>query len=888
MITRNIRRLLSLATMSALLAGALTPFGPLSAPTAQAAESASAVKEVVSSYDYTAVLMTDGTVWVWGDQSSIALGDYDYDSPTQVRGLPPISDLAGGDDHLLALASNGDVYGWGDNSSGELGLGDYHTRHQPTYILSGAKAISAGLGHSLVLRLDGTVWAWGLGSQGQLGNGQASSGYYSNVPQQVLVGAGEVLTDIAQISAGYDFSFAVKADGSVYGWGNNRYGQLGNGSTSRSAYATLIPGLTLDTSPESKDRLYASASSGYAFATVGGAVYGWGDAGNGSYPYGFGLNGSTQGPAICSGYDDWGYSYSEYCYTAPTKFESLPEIASIASGSLHTLFVSVTGAVYGAGEGGAGALTDDLVTNGEYASYDPEVLPDPALSNVAAVFAGNESSFAVTADGKLYAWGIGDLPPPLPESSVFQPTEVASFSNTASVVHVSVRDAVTNAPLTGPGVSATLSYESEDDGTYTALPVWDGAMQRYSFYNLHPNRTHRLTVSYSGGSETYYQVTREVSVGTGAVSVTASLTPRWFPTGLSFSDENPNPQTIEGYAELSVEGFASDLEYRLFFADAAGSKIGDAIGRSNYPTIKVAPTPIPSGAAGLKVEVFKRSSNVTATAPFTLLLTDDPNGVPVPVFTDLDPAENAISARIEWSNPANTSHFAKYEIYKRVRVGEGWDFTDVVLRSYDKSGNTFVYTGDNNGDGTIDETFAAGSLLLLRMTDEAGNATESFEIRVHDDISGASNRTYTPASLPVADDVWLADTDADAGEIGGRLSWRPRDTHLYNGYTIYFVDASGGRVKPFLKLGGAHTFYVDIPQNTVLPEGASGVGVFARSNARGPRRAFLLRRRPEGSQHRRRIQFRRDVEAAEHRPSRSVLPERGRSADRQSDRDARS
>src|SRR2546428_613650 len=87
---------------------------------------------------------------------------------------------------------------------------------------SNAQKIAAGNYHSLALKSDGTVWAWGMNLYGQLGDGTNTG---SNVPVQV-----SSLTGIIAIGGGYGHSLALKSDGTVWAWGYNSTGQLGNGT----------------------------------------------------------------------------------------------------------------------------------------------------------------------------------------------------------------------------------------------------------------------------------------------------------------------------------------------------------------------------------------------------------------------------------------------------------------------------------------------------------------------------------------------------------------------------------------------------------------------------------------------------------------------------------
>lgn len=96
--------------------------------------------------------------------------------------------------------------------------------------------VSGGALHSLALRADGTVWAWGNNDYGQLGDGTTSNGYY---PVRV-----SGLTGVTQVAGGSQHALAVKSDGTVWAWGNNIYGQLGDGTKTSSYTPVQVTGLT--------------------------------------------------------------------------------------------------------------------------------------------------------------------------------------------------------------------------------------------------------------------------------------------------------------------------------------------------------------------------------------------------------------------------------------------------------------------------------------------------------------------------------------------------------------------------------------------------------------------------------------------------------------------
>ena len=170
----------------------------------------------------------DGTVWAWGQNQYGRLGDgtdTSRSTPVQVSDLSGAVSVAGGISHSLAVKSDGTVWAWGQNSSGQLGDGTHTNRSTPVKVsnLSGVVSVAGGAYHSLALKDDGTVWAWGSDIYGQLGDGTDIN--YSATPVQVSNLSGAV-----SVAGGVYHSLAVKSDGTVWAWGYNDHGQLGDGT----------------------------------------------------------------------------------------------------------------------------------------------------------------------------------------------------------------------------------------------------------------------------------------------------------------------------------------------------------------------------------------------------------------------------------------------------------------------------------------------------------------------------------------------------------------------------------------------------------------------------------------------------------------------------------
>ncbi len=193
----------------------------------------SGVTQVAAGWGHGLALTSGGSVWAWGAGSAGELGDGSTAGspvPVQVPGPTGVTQIAAGDGFSVALTSDGSVWAWGDNQDGQLGDGSFTGSDVPVQVagLTGVTQIGAGTAFGLALRSDGTVWAWGAGRSGELGDGTTAD---STVPVQVTG-----LSRVTQIAAGGSFAMAARTQGfigtltSVWTWGDNQFGELGDGT----------------------------------------------------------------------------------------------------------------------------------------------------------------------------------------------------------------------------------------------------------------------------------------------------------------------------------------------------------------------------------------------------------------------------------------------------------------------------------------------------------------------------------------------------------------------------------------------------------------------------------------------------------------------------------
>ena len=226
-----------------------------------------------------------------------------------VTGISHVVALAAGGDHNLAVASDGSLYAWGSNGNGQLGVGTPVSGGPPTLTkvtlplgVGALKDVAAGANHSLALFEDantpgqGTVWAWGANDHGQASNVSAQTATNTDPvpgPRQVYAlnpgcsapaTAGNCiptpLVGVSAISAGNNHNIALKPDGTLWAWGDNTFGQLGNSTFGVAAnpFATQVLNIPLN-----PPVFAVAAGGGHSLAlarnpaTDARTVYAWGD-----------------------------------------------------------------------------------------------------------------------------------------------------------------------------------------------------------------------------------------------------------------------------------------------------------------------------------------------------------------------------------------------------------------------------------------------------------------------------------------------------------------------------------------------------------------------------------------------------------------------------------
>ncbi|MGE5328107.1 MAG: Calx-beta domain-containing protein [Deltaproteobacteria bacterium] len=343
------------------------------------------ITAVAAGANHTAALKSDGTVWTWGLNTSYQLGvgsPSQRTTPIQISGLTEVAAIATGANHTIALKNDGTVYTWGLNTSGQLGDNTQANKSAPVNVsgLTGVAAIAAGTSHTLALKKDGTVWAWGLNDNGRLGNNSTTQ---SLVPVQVKDTAGTGnLTGVIAIAAGASHSVALKSDGTVWTWGLNANGQLGDNSTDQKLTPTQITGVNG----------IAAISAGQAHTAVL----------------------KTDGTAYAWGYNEYGQlgDGTASQRIAPVSISGLNDTISIASGANHTIVLKADGTVWTCGYNSNGQLGDSTTTNRyilvQVSGLNLKKLLAQGNNMIKQIAAGVSHTVVLKADGTVWAWGSNE------------------------------------------------------------------------------------------------------------------------------------------------------------------------------------------------------------------------------------------------------------------------------------------------------------------------------------------------------------------------------------------------------------------------------------------------------------------------------------------------
>ncbi len=297
---------------------------------------------------------------------------YSNEASATTKRVVIVAALDGGYFHSVGLRNDGTVWTWGGNAFGQLGNGTMGNNvATPSQVngLSNVMAVAAGGLHTVALKTDGSLWSWGYNYCGQLGDGTKTS---RSTPVQVIC------HDVIAISGGGCFTLALKSDGTVWSWGQNIFGQLGDKTTVQRLTPVQVVGLS--------NVIGITAGPFFSAALkADGTVWAWGMAGE--------LGIATLSP------------YS--AVTSPVQVKGLSNIIDVAAdsgGGGRIMALRSDGTVWTSGDNWYGSLGNGTTQS----SYTPVQV---SITDVVAVADGSFANLALKADGTLWTWGDYALSP---------------------------------------------------------------------------------------------------------------------------------------------------------------------------------------------------------------------------------------------------------------------------------------------------------------------------------------------------------------------------------------------------------------------------------------------------------------------------------------------
>ena len=458
---------------------------------------------------------SNGKLYAWGYNGSGQLGNSTTNSSstpvtvTLPSGVSPTAMAAGGN-HSLVIGSDRQLYAWGENGSGQLGNGTTNNSSTPIVItLSGGvspAAISTGYTHNLAIGSNGQLYAWGYNQYGQLGNGTTNS-----YPSPLIVNLPGGITPTA-IAAGGNHSLAIGSNGRLYTWGDNEYGQLGNGTTNNSTTPVTI------TLPVTPTAIYAGYDYSLAIGSNG-RLYAWGDNSQGQLGNGTTISSTTPVTVNLSSGLVPTAIYAGYYHTLAIAVPPSPSSLSLSSNPNPSAFgqsVTFTAAVSPITATGTVSFT-----------FDSGSIVSTPLSSGTATYvtstlsAGSHSVTASYSGDSTYAGATSST---LTQMVNLNSSSVSLTSHpNPSQVGQSVIFTATVSPT---GASGTVSF-TIDSGTPIVLSLNNG-IAIYTTSALTAG-SHNVVVTYSGNSTysdaTSNTVTQVVNLNVSSVSLSSSPNP---------------------------------------------------------------------------------------------------------------------------------------------------------------------------------------------------------------------------------------------------------------------------------------------------------------------------------------------------------------------------
>lgn len=685
---------------------------------------------------YQAVNFIQGAGRSWGNNGTAQLANGTLGgvqtSPGPVVAPPLMVGVAGGAGHSLALLVGGNVWSWGNNYDVQLGQGGMQTAPRGPQqvtgmdgsgVLNDAIAVAAGEHFSLSLQSNGTLFAWGGNDYGQLGNNTSGYNTRSSSPVQVVGAYVSTFTGNVAIASGAYHSLALRCDGTVWSWGRNNFGQLGDGTTQD--HSTANPVVNADGSPLS-GIVAVSAGALYSLALrADGTVWAWGA--NSSGQLGNGVTNSIANPR-------------------PTQASNLTQVVGIAAGTLHGLALRADGTVFAWGNDGNGQLGDGNGgggTSGHDSSIPTQVkgvAGSGFLKDVTALAAGAAHSLALLTDGTLVSWGGNSA---------------GQLGNGAGGNGNNAADS--NVPVVVSNLIGVLAINGGDSGH--SLAIQDQPIAVPDRFRAAVDAGPSLTpppgvLANDSDNGSPLSATSASTPAHGAVSLNTDgsfvYTPDSTYAGVdSFTYQAHSPYTVSTPVTVTLDGTPPVTTGTL-------SGTQSASGAYTGPVTVTLSTTDPDDASGLTTfykinngaqQTYSQPFTVSADGHYTVaFFSRDPVGnVEAPKTLTFGLDSSAPTTTATRSGTAGTNSYYKGAVRITLSVSDPDDGADTLTTHYTTDGaDSGVYTTPFtiSGDGTHTVTFFS--------VDSAGNTEALQTLTIKIDATPPSLTFGTPTPAPNA------------------------------------------------------------------------------------------------------------------------------------------
>ena len=339
-------------------------------------------------------IFVEGDLWVWGSRASGALGNNEASATGQKSipitlplvagklGVSQWSTVFAGSSSSAAIKTDGSLWLWGENATRQLGNFGGTSRSTPITTFLGGNdwsSISIGRNHTAAIKTDGSLWLWGSSSYGQLGNFVSGATASRSTPITTFLGG----NNWTSVSCGAFHTAAVKSDGSLWCWGRNNNGELGNQKTGTISSSTWIRSTPITTF--STGLTWASVACGYQHTVAiktDGSLWAWGYAASGNLGNANVLQSRS---------------------TPITTFSTGLTWASVTCGSNHTVALKTDGTLWTWGSNSDGQLG----VNNSATRQTPvtTLIGGTNWKTLGRLNCESTSSIAIKTDGTLWTWG---------------------------------------------------------------------------------------------------------------------------------------------------------------------------------------------------------------------------------------------------------------------------------------------------------------------------------------------------------------------------------------------------------------------------------------------------------------------------------------------------